>query len=325
MFETPILLIIFNRPDTTRMVFKVIRDLKPKYLFISADGPRQDIEDDYEKCKATRELISVDWDCELHTMFQDRNLGCGKGPSKAISWFFSIVKEGIIIEDDCIPHPDFFPYCRELLIRYRNNQRISFIGGTNFQNGIKRGNGSYYFSSGCQGTWGWATWKRVWDEFDYYLTDIDETSIKKSIKILFINYRQREYWIGIFKKVKEDRFGESCWDYQFYFINWDKERLAIIPNENLVCNIGFTNDATHTVGEKNPLMNMQTNSILPLKHTSNIIQNQKADFYLHKYFIQPYEYNWQGFIRLPYRINRRIKIFLKIKKNWKSLFKMYAM
>jgi hypothetical protein len=316
MLKTPILLIIFNRPDSTSKVFNVIRDQKPKNLFVAADGPRPGIESDIEKCKKTREVINVDWNCNLHTFFQERNLGCGKGPVEAISWFFRKVEEGIIIEDDCIPHPDFFPYCNELLERFRNDQRIFFIGGTNFQKGNISGDGSYYFSSGSQGTWGWATWKRSWNNFDYYLNGINEVSFKKEIKSLFFNFRQREYWMEIFKKVKQDRLNESCWDYQFYFSNWKEGKLAISPNCNLVTNIGFENDATHTVGEKNPMMNIPTNSILPLKHVNNIIQDKKADYFLHKNYIQPHEYGWSGFLRLPYRINKRIKSFLKIKRSW---------
>jgi len=135
MFETPILLIIFNRPGTTRLVFEVIRQQKPEYLYVAADGPRSGREDDIEKCKAAREIIKVDWECELHTLYREQNLGCGRGPADAITWFFNNVEQGIILEDDSVPHPDFFKYCSELLEVYKDNDKIKVIGSANFQNG----------------------------------------------------------------------------------------------------------------------------------------------------------------------------------------------
>lgn len=316
MFSTPILLVIFNRPETTRRVFESIRQQKPKYLFVAADGPRPERVDDIEKCKAARNIIKPDWDCELYTLFRDNNLGCGKGPSQAITWFFSQVEEGIILEDDCVPNPDFFQYCTQLLDHFRDNERISFIGGTNFQRGFKRGIGSYYFSAGNQGTWGWATWKRAWDKFDYYISNIDKGIFSKIIKNFFINPRQREYWMEIFTEVKKNRYNESCWDYQFYFSNWVEGKLAVLPNQNLVRNIGFDTDATHTIGENNPLMNVPLGSIFPIEHNHYIVQDKNADFYVHKNYIQPYAYGWQGLLGLPFRLNKRIKKLFGIQGSW---------
>ena len=140
MFETPVLFIIFNRPSTTHHVFEVIRQIKPKYLFVAADGPRSDKLDDIGNCKKTRSIIEeVDWECEVKTLFREKNLGCGKGVSGAISWFFEHVGEGIILEDDCVPNPDFFRFCSEQLERFRTNPLILSIAGTNFQNGKRRG------------------------------------------------------------------------------------------------------------------------------------------------------------------------------------------
>ncbi len=315
-FDTPVLLIIFNRPETTRRVFDTIRQQKPKYFFVAADGPRPDREADIEKCKSAREIIKVDWVCELKTLYLDKNLGCGRGPANAITWFFSQVEEGIILEDDCLPHPDFFMYCSELLDRFRNAEEIFFIGGTNFQKGIMRGAASYYFSAGHHGTWGWATWKKSWNKFNYYLENVSFEQIKPNLKNLFPNRIQRNYWISIYKEVKKNRYNESCWDYQFYFASWLLNGLAILPNVNLVTNCGFGEDATHTNCEANQLLGLKTASILPLKHPTFIYQDKKADFFFHKKFIQSYEYGWPRLRRLPFRINKSIKEFLGVEGSW---------
>src|SRR3989344_213807 len=146
-FNTPILFIIFNRPATTRRVFDEIKKIKPKQFFIAADGPRLDNPEDTKNCQLTRDVVKdIDWSCEVKTLFRDKNLGCGPGPVTAINWFFDNVEEGIILEDDCLPDQSFFYFCQELLGRYRDNDRIMYIGGDNFQFGRKRGKGSYYFT-----------------------------------------------------------------------------------------------------------------------------------------------------------------------------------
>jgi len=139
-FATPILFLVFNRPDTTEKVFAKIRDIQPRQLFISADGPRSDKKDEKHKCEETRKVIQrIDWECDLKTNLSEKNLGCRVGVSSGINWFFSNVTEGIILEDDCLPDTSFFHYCETLLKHYRDNERIMHIGGTNFQDGIRWG------------------------------------------------------------------------------------------------------------------------------------------------------------------------------------------
>src|SRR4051812_35098447 len=135
--NTPILFLIFNRPDVTQSVFNAIREARPKQLFVAADGPRKGNKTDDAKCREARSIIKVDWPCELKTLYREENLGCRRAVSSGISWFFSLVEEGIVLEDDCLPHPDFFPYCEELLARYRDNPRIMHISGGNYQFGQK--------------------------------------------------------------------------------------------------------------------------------------------------------------------------------------------
>ncbi|HEY3387536.1 MAG TPA: hypothetical protein VGK46_13560, partial [Saprospiraceae bacterium] len=159
--HTAVLLVIFNRPQTTRLVFEAIRKAKPPRLYVAADGPRIGVDSDIFNCREAREIIKgVDWDCELKTYFREEDLGCGLGPSTAFSWFFEHEEEGIILEDDCLPSQNFFWFCEELLERYRHDNRIMHVGGNNFLNGWQKDNDySYYFSRSGH-IWGWATWRR---------------------------------------------------------------------------------------------------------------------------------------------------------------------
>ncbi len=163
MFQTPILFLIFNRPDTTKRVFESISRVKPTKLYIAADGARKNKVGEVLLCQETRNIIElIDWECEIKTLFRTENLGCKIAVSSAIDWFFENEEQGIILEDDCLPHPSFFGYCETLLNYYKDDLRIGHIGGDNFQKGKKRGEGSYYFSQ-YYFIWGWAIWKLAWN------------------------------------------------------------------------------------------------------------------------------------------------------------------
>ena len=244
MFNTPILFLIFNRPDTTKQVFEKIRAIQPTQLFIAADGPRGDKQGESELCQQTREWVlhQIDWDCKITTRFQEQNLGCGKHVSGAITWFFEQIEEGIILEDDCVPDMSFFPYCAELLERYRDNEQIFVIGGSNFQN-KKRGNTSYYFSAYGL-IWGWATWRRAWQKYSYTLKDFPDNSIAISLKKYFKTVKEQDYWNTIFKMMKYNPI--DTWDHQWLFSHWIHNDLHIVPNTHLISNIEFDERETHT-------------------------------------------------------------------------------
>jgi len=318
MLKTPVLLITFNRPEHTRKVFETVKQQQPSRLFVFQDAPREGNPNDEEKCRAVKAIFEepMDWECDLKMLTPGENLGCGKGPATAITWFFENVEEGIILEDDCLPHPDFFEFCEILLEKYRHNPKISFIGGSSFQKSSKKYPYSYYFGSGYYGTWGWATWKRIWRNFDYYLQTIDKKLMYQLIQQYFKEPRQREYWKEIFYHVKKDRFNDTCWDYQFYFSVWKNNLLAIIPYYNLITNIGYDENGTHTTSDKHPAANIETKSIFPLKHPKSIKLNIRADFYLHKNFAIPYEYGWNGIKRIPYRLNKRLKLWTGHEGKW---------
>ncbi|SRR5260221_6363003 len=282
MLNTPVLFLIFNRPLHTQKVFEQIRIVKPKRLFISADGPRIGVETDIENCSQTRSWVlhHIDWDCEVKTLFSEFNLGCGVAPAKAITWFFENVEEGIILEDDCLPNSYFFGYCAELLALYRDERMVMHISGNNFQDGRKRGAASYYFSAYGH-IWGWATWRRSWAEFEYSIRDFDRDGLLVNFKDYGFNRREREFWIATLENMRETR-PTDIWDYQWSYALWQNAGVCILPNENLVVNIGFGSDATHTKMIPQYYTGMRNGKMDTLVHPPQIIVDTEADHYTFK-------------------------------------------
>ena len=273
-FNTPILFLIFNREDTAQKVFDAIRRQKPKYLFVAADGARKHKQGEAEKCQQVRNIIKqVDWDCELKTLFREENLGCKIAVSSAITWFFDNVEQGIILEDDCLPDPSFFPYCEELLDKYKNDTRIGHISGNNFLSGIIEEGLSYDYCS-CSHIWGWATWRRVWKNYDVNLRFWEEQKNKRSF--LFRNKREEIYFSSFIPDVLNNRNGINTWDTQYWFALRLQSQLSVYPVVNLVTNIGLGNlDATHTSGKKTAPS--ATAMSFPLKHPEYVMRNKKLD------------------------------------------------
>lgn len=291
---TPIVLMIFNRPFLTQQVFNEIRKAKPQQLLVIADGPRPGREDDVEKCLAARKIIEgVDWECKVTQNYAGENLGCKRRVASGLDWVFSLVEEAIILEDDCVPHPSFFPFCQELLARYRNDQRIMTISGNNFQDGQRRTADSYYFSRYAH-IWGWATWRRAWQCYDVEMSLWPEVrggqwlfdmlgSIRGKVQEGQYYFDARgsmktiEYWYNIFDYTYGGRI--NTWDYQLIFASWLQHSLHILPNVNLVSNIGFGADATHTTtickGANLPVERMT----FPLVHPGFMIRDSVADDY----------------------------------------------
>ena len=273
-FNTPILFIIFNRPDTTFQVFNMIRKIKPSKLYVACDGPREKKEN--EKVLRSREIATnIDWPCEIRTIFSHNNLGCKKACIKAIDWFFENEERGIILEDDCLPHIDFFNFCENLLEYYSVDDRVSFITGDNFQNNKLRGDGSYYFSKYI-GIWGWATWRRSWKKYDVGNMNFwPEWCNSNHFKDLLSDKVERKYWQNIFNLSYLDKI--DTWCYPLLSSVWHKGGLTVTPNVNLVSNIGFGLDATHTKFEKSPNSKIATNNIGILNHPKKIERDIDAD------------------------------------------------
>ena len=279
-FKTPILLIIFNRPSITETVFGEIKKLKPAKLFIAADGPRNNITSEKELCEKTREIIKkVDWPCEVKTLLHEKNLGILHGPHTAISWFFDNVEEGIILEDDCLPNQSFFSFCESLLEHYRNDERIMQISGDNFQEGIRRGVGSYYFSK-FNHLWGWATWKRAWKLNDIEMRSFPLFRDSNRIRDVWDNKKAQKGWVRTFEKAYSGQL--KSWDYQWLYTFWSNSGLCILPNLNLVKNIGFGNDATHTKSINSKIANLDTKTIDHIVHPTFVLQDKEADEFTYK-------------------------------------------
>lgn len=272
--STPVAFIIFNRPDTTQKVFNAIRQAKPPKLLVIADGARIDKEGEAELCQQTRAIINqVDWDCEVLTNYSDVNLGYRKRVSSGLDWVFEQVEEAIILEDDCLPHPTFFRYCQELLEKYRDDERIMMISGDNFQFGRKRTEYSYYFSHYGH-IWGWASWRRAWIKNDDSMKLWQELRDNNWLKDVLGNDQAVAYWSRIFQSVYD---GFNTWDYIWVFTMWVNNGLCILPEVNLISNIGF-GSGTHTTSQNSPLADIAVESLsFPLKHPPFVIRNTQAD------------------------------------------------
>lgn len=283
IFKTPVLMIIFNRLDTTKVVFEAIRKARPPRLYVAADGPRPHVPSDKEKCAATRRIVeSVDWPCEVKTLFQDENLNCGRAPSTAMSWFFEHEEQGIILEDDCLPSQSFFRYCQELLDRYKDDHRVMHIGGNNFLKGWRNDEDySYYFSRSGH-IWGWATWRRAWQKFDFDIQLYPKLKQSGYFDNFFLNRLEKTYRLRKFDLTVANRGRVDWWDYQWDFARFANSGLAIVPQVNMVKNLGFGEGATHTVNGTNTMTTMQAGEMeFPIKHPPFVIRDIESD---KKYF-----------------------------------------
>lgn len=275
----PVAFIVFNRPDTTARVFAEIAKAMPPKLLVVADGPRVGRAGEAERVAAARAAVveQISWPCELLTNFSDENLGCKKRVSGGIDWIFQQVEEAIILEDDCLPDRSFFRFCEEMLDRYRNEQRVGMISGDNFQAGRQRGGDSYYFSKHMH-VWGWASWRDRWQGlYDVAMRRWPGIRDDGRLSGMLPAGADAEYWRFTFERVYEG--GIDTWDYQWVFTNWVEDRLCILPAENLVSNIGFGAEATHTTSE-NALANLPLRSLdFPLTHPLLLAANAEADRY----------------------------------------------
>lgn len=274
--KTPVVLIIFNRPHHTEKVFEVIRQAQPSQLLVIADGPRTNRPEDKEKCASARAIIErVDWECQVFKNYSDINLGCDPRIIDGLNWVFDTVEEAIILEDDCIPHPTFFPYCEELLDRYRHDPRVMNISGQNVLFGRKRTDYSYYFSRFTL-CWGWATWRRSWQYFDVNLKLWPEVREKKFMKDILEDPYAVKVWERTAQMLYDGRL--TGWDFKWMFSCWLQNGLCMISDRNLVTNIGYGAEATHIHDEKDPYIKMAIEAMdFPLKHPPFILRDLEAD------------------------------------------------
>lgn len=278
MSKIPILLITFNRPNHTQKVLETIIAAQPQDLYVFQDGARTGADNDIQKCELVRkhvEQLTKNTPIKLHTYYSDTNLGCGAGPMTAITWFFGQVERGIVMEDDCLPHPDFFDYCQELLERYQNNPQVLFINATLYNNRWKCKD-SYDFSH-YMVTGAWAGWKRTWEGFDLDLTSVNALKLRKHILNLTHNRGEANWWYAIVKEIQQDKSKKSYWDYQMQIHLFRNNALTIHPQRNLISNIGFDGEGTHTLDNNNNRGGKPVFPIMPLTHPSSIAVDVKRD------------------------------------------------
>lgn len=284
--DTPVLFLVFNRPATTKQVFEKIKEARPSRLYVAADGPRKGREAEAEKCEQVRKIATnVDWDCEVKALFRDENLGCKIAVSSSIDWFFENEEMGIILEDDCLPNKSFFRYCGELLYRYMDEEKVMTISGDNFQP-KRRTENSYYFSKYMH-CWGWASWRRAWKHFDLEMKEWPKLKKQNFLYELLKSNKGVEYWKRRFNKVSSGEI--DSWAYIWQYSIWKEQGINILPEKNLVTNIGFNEDGTHTTNKFSEKANLALNELnFPLKHPQSITLEEKADkFTQNRHFQTP--------------------------------------
>jgi hypothetical protein len=280
--KTPILFIVFNRIETTEVVFEQIRKYRPERLYIAADGPRIEKPGEEQKCLEVRQLFqNIDWPCDVKYMFREANFGCRKGVPAAIDWFFKNETEGIILEDDIVPNGSFFLLMEELLVKYRDDHKVASISGCNLISSKYKYPESYFFSH-YPNIWGWASWKRAWDFYDSDMLDWTTWS-QKNLK----NFKDKTAYFESYWQEEMNHIvaGADSWDHQFIFSCWKNNFLHIIPRDNLIENIGFGVAATHTTGNVPQCLveSKQKDMQFPLKHPKGIVRNVELDKLINKY------------------------------------------
>lgn len=298
-FKTPILFIIFNRPDKTRLVFEEIRRARPNKLYIVSDGPRNKEEETL--CIETRSIVeSIDWDCQVFKNYSESNLGCKVRVSSGIDWFFENEEQGIILEDDCLPDQTFFRFCEEMLEMYKDDERIGMISGDNFQFGKINNQYSYYFSRYSH-IWGWATWKRAWKKYDVSISTWPDIKESRKLNRIFDSKSDVLYWTAIFDDVYGGKI--DTWDYQWTYAFFLNNYLSVMPAKNLISNIGFGGGSSTHTKRLSKFANMKLSKVdFPLIHPAEVIRHIESDRMVQK--------NNYPFCR--YFVSRFLKISLNL-------------
>lgn len=276
-FDTPILIIFFHRADVVAKVIESFRHLTPSRLFLACDGPRPGNDQDSIDVLQAREMVDqlIDWPCSIEKRYSDSNQGTKYGPANAITWFFSHVEEGIILEHDCLPHPSFFSYCESLLSRYRHDTRVWQISGNNYVEDQAPTESSYFFS-GYSTTWGLATWRRCWQAYDIDMKLWPQIRSSGQLANAFKGQDELKYWTGIWDRLTQDNY-PTTWDYQWNFTCFANGGLSAIPRVNLVSNIGFGEGATYCLNEDDAHARLKTSDLGGLIHPQLVLRDWSQD------------------------------------------------
>lgn len=290
--EKPLLFLVFNRPEKTKLVWEEIRKAKPKKLYISADGPRFDKPEDNDKCEEVRDIVrNIDWNCDAKFLFHEKNHGCSLAGKTAFDWVFNQEEEMIELEDDTVPSQSFFWFAQEVLEKYKNHNNVGYITGQNFM-GIESGNASYFFSH-YGGSSGWATWKRVYQQWDFRLTNLYQHINSKKFKANFDSNFEYTYWSRNFKHFYNH--GGNTYDLQSVFLVFINDFHNIIPNKNLITNIGFDMEGSNFNGGAEKFGNLPRFELHDIIHPDTIQRNSSIDAKI-------FRYHFQRLPKLEYRL-----------------------
>ena len=284
--DLAVLIIFFVRPNTLQEVFAQVKKARPSQLFLACDGPRENCPQDAERIAQCMQIVSdIDWECEVHTNYAAENQGCGRGPSNAISWAFSYVDKLLILEDDCVADESLFPFMKEMLEKYENDQRIGMISGFNHMRYWDCGGNSYCYTK-TAATLGWGTWRRVWEQYDYHVNNIASPYYQKLLYGEFSDHRVAARRLASWQKAAKETIERKVnyWDVQFGFLKYSQSYLCIVPRNNLIYNIGVGEGATHTEHtkkekwKKGKVLFMPTSPLsFPLVHPVCIICDNSYD------------------------------------------------
>jgi FkbM family methyltransferase len=295
--KSPVALFLFRRPDTTARVLDAIRAARPPLLLVVADGPRAERAGEGAACAATRALIDgVDWPCEVRREFAAENMGCRRRVASGLAWVFDQVPEAVILEDDCVADQTFFPFCDELLERYRDDPRVMQVSGSNNQKGRRRGPHSYFFSR-YNNVWGWASWRRAFEHYDVDMHRWPELRASGWLDGVLEDPRMVRYWTQQFQATYDGRI--DTWDYQWIYTAWLHSMVSLVPNRNLVRNVGFGPGASHTPAH-DPFANEKLEAIeFPLDHPATVVRDHQADRFTERFeFTAP----WASRLRHALRV-----------------------
>lgn len=279
--DVPVYMNFFNRPDTLAYVFDAVRQARPSKLFLACDGPRKERIDDVKNVELCKKVVSnIDWECEVYTNYSEENLGCGMRMYSGISWAFEYVDRLIILEDDCVPSQDFFPFCEELLERYKMDDRIHMIDAMNHLGVYEDVPYSYFFGPGC--CWGWATWKRAWMNMDFNMGFLSDDYSMRCVENLYPYYKNARE-IGKQRKYILDNGGKlTAWTYQSGMASALNNQMAIVPKYNLITNIGLTENGVHAVNSIKKIAKSQQAYFFtptykmdfPIKHPKYVVEDR---------------------------------------------------
>ena len=279
--DVPVFMIFFNRPDTLAEVFEAVKQAKPSKLFLACDGSRKGNKNDEEAVRLCKEVVSdITWECEVYQNYSEENLGCGMRMYSGIKWAFETVDRLIILEDDCVPAQDFFPFCKELLEYYKDDVRIHSINAMNHLGVYEDTPYSYFFGRSC--CWGWATWKRTWDNVDFQMSFLDDPYALKCVESKYPYYDFATSRGAERKKLLEEGQRLTAWTYQSAMACALHEQVCIVPKYNLISNIGLSENGVHTTNniKKLPKKSQQyyfakTYDIeFPLRHPKYVVEDR---------------------------------------------------